>query len=562
MISRLILWARSPLHVLQAFLSLCHNNAISVPQLSTDSNGLLRGLLRRTGIMKKTRTHWFLVGALLALSGCASIDFDYPKSESSAFTDTGDTQLGRVFADAVAAHPEEAGFLPLVEGVEALAIRLLLAERAERSIDTQYFLIHDDVVGRLFIESLLLAADRGVRVRLLIDDIHTGGHDAGLAALDSHPNFEVRLFNPFAHRSVKALNAPSLKRVVRRMHNKSFTADNQMTVIGGRNMGDEYFGARSDVNFGDLDVLGIGPVVQEVSSMFDMYWNHQAALPMPALTRGPDNAEEALDTMRKRLAESSAKIAESRYADVLQSTIFDTLQRDASAFVWAPYELVYDSPDKSQPDSVETAASITTALRDTIVNAEKELLIISPYFVLRDREINGFRELRNRGIEVAVLTNSLASNNHAVSHSGYSPVRKPMLEMGVKLYEVRADASISSNERVGTDSAKTTLHAKAFIVDRRRLFIGSFNWNQRSANIDTEMGVIIDSPELAGEFAELFHSLERDKSYELFLNDDGNLRWRGEENGQEVILSKEPQTSWWQRFSAGFLRTLPIKSQL
>jgi len=512
--------------------------------------------------MKKTRTHWFLVGALLALSGCASIDFDYPKSESSAFTDTGDTQLGRVFADAVAAHPEEAGFLPLVEGVEALAIRLLLAERAERSIDTQYFLIHDDVVGRLFIESLLLAADRGVRVRLLIDDIHTGGHDAGLAALDSHPNFEVRLFNPFAHRSVKALNAPSLKRVVRRMHNKSFTADNQMTVIGGRNMGDEYFGARSDVNFGDLDVLGIGPVVQEVSSMFDMYWNHQAALPMPALTRGPDNAEEALDTMRKRLAESSAKIAESRYADVLQSTIFDTLQRDASAFVWAPYELVYDSPDKSQPDSVETAASITTALRDTIVNAEKELLIISPYFVLRDREINGFRELRNRGIEVAVLTNSLASNNHAVSHSGYSPVRKPMLEMGVKLYEVRADASISSNERVGTDSAKTTLHAKAFIVDRRRLFIGSFNWNQRSANIDTEMGVIIDSPELAGEFAELFHSLERDKSYELFLNDDGNLRWRGEENGQEVILSKEPQTSWWQRFSAGFLRTLPIKSQL
>ena len=512
--------------------------------------------------MNKTRIQGFLVASLVALSGCASIDFDYPKSESSAVTATDNTQLGRVFTDAVAAHPDEAGFLPLVDGVEALAIRLLLAERAERSIDVQYFLIHDDVVGRLFIESLLLAADRGVRVRLLIDDIHTGGFDAGLAVLDSHPNFEVRLFNPFAHRSVKALNAPSLNRVVRRMHNKSFTTDNQMTVIGGRNMGDEYFGARSDVNFGDLDVLGIGPVVQEVSSMFDMYWNHRAALPMPALARGPDNAEEALDAMRKRLAESSAEIAESRYADVLQSTIFDTLQRDASAFVWAPYELVYDSPDKSQPDSSETAASITTALRESIVDAEKELLIISPYFVLRDREINGFRELRDRGIEVAVLTNSLASNNHAVSHSGYAPVRKPMLKMGVRLYEVRADASISSNERVGTDSAKSTLHAKAFIVDRRRLFIGSFNWNQRSGNIDTEMGVIIDSPELAGEFADLFHSLERDKSYELFLNDDGNLRWRGEENGQEVILSKEPQTSWWQRFSAGFLRTLPIKSQL
>ena len=208
------------------------------------------------------------------------------------------------------------------------------------------------------------------------------------------------------------------------------------------------------------------------------------------------------------------------------------------------------------------AASITTSLINSIVDAEQELLVISPYFVLRDPQINGFRELRDRGIEVAVLTNSLASNNHAVSHSGYAPVRKPMLKMGVRLYEVRADASISSNERVGTDSAKTTLHAKAFIVDRRRLFIGSFNWNQRSVNIDTEMGVIIDSPELAGRFAELFNSLQRDKSYELFLNDDGNLRWRGEENGQEAILSKEPQTSWWQRFSAGFLRTLPIKSQL
>lgn len=512
--------------------------------------------------MNKTRFQGFLVAALVALSGCASIDFDYPKSESSAFTDTGDTQLGRVFADAVAAHPEEAGFLPLMEGVEALAIRLLLAERAERSIDTQYFLIHDDVVGRLFIESLLLAADRGVRVRLLIDDIHTGGFDAGLAVLDSHPNFEVRLFNPLAHRSVKALNAPSVRRVVRRMHNKSFTADNQMTVIGGRNMGDEYFGARSDVNFGDLDVLGIGPVVQEVSTMFDMYWNHRAALPMLALTRGPDDPKVELDALRNRLAESRAEVAESRYADVLQSTIFDTLQRDASTFIWAPYELVFDSPDKVQPGSAEAVASITTALRDSIVDAEQELLVISPYFVLRDPQIDGFRELRNRGIEVAVLTNSLASNNHAVSHSGYAPVRKPMLKMGVRLYEIRADASISSNERVGTDSAKTTLHAKAFIVDRRRLFIGSFNWNQRSANIDTEMGVIIDSPELAGEFAELFHSLERDKSYELFLDDDGNLRWRGEENGQEVILSKEPQTSWWQRFSAGFLRTLPIKSQL
>jgi putative cardiolipin synthase len=231
-------------------------------------------------------------------------------------------------------------------------------------------------------------------------------------------------------------------------------------------------------------------------------------------------------------------------------------------FTWASYELIFDSPDKSQPDLAENAASMMTSLENSLDEAQQELIVISPYFVLRDPEIQGFQELRDKGIEIAVLTNSLASNNHTISHSGYMPVRKPMLEMGVKLYEVRADASLPGNEKVGTETAKTTLHAKAFIVDRERLFIGSFNWNQRSENIDTEMGVIIDSPELAGGFADQFDAMDRTETYELFLNDDGKLRWRGEENGQEVILTKEPQTGFWQRFNAGFLRTLPIKSQL
>jgi putative cardiolipin synthase len=513
--------------------------------------------------MFKQLRYFGLVVVFAVTAGCASIDFDYPKSESTAFTDTGDTRLGRAIADPVAAHRDKAGFYPLLDGVDALALRWMLAERAERSIDVQYFLIHVDVVGRVFIESLLRAADRGVRVRLLIDDIHTGGHDANMAALDSHPNFEVRVFNPFAARSVRALNAPSMSRVIRRMHNKSFTVDNQMTIIGGRNIGDEYFGARSDVNFGDLDVLGIGPVVQEVSSMFDTYWNHRAALPILALTRRPDNPEEALDELRTLLAQSRADVSESRYAAVVQSIMLDAVQRDVSTtFTWAPYDLVFDSPDKWQPGSAETADSITTSIRDSLIAAQQELLVITPYFVLRDREIEEFRQLRNEGIEISVLTNSLASNNHTISHSGYLPLRKPMLEMGVKLYEMRADAGLRSNERVGTEMAKTTLHIKAFTVDRRWLFIGSFNWNQRSENIDTEMGVIIDSPELAERFAEQFNALDRDRTYELFLNDDGKLRWRGEENGQEVILTKEPQTGFWQRFSAGFLRTLPIKSQL
>ena len=268
------------------------------------------------------------------------------------------------------------------EGVEALAIRLLLAERAERSIDTQYFLIHDDVVGRLFIESLLLAADRGVRIRLLIDDIHTGGLDAELAIFDSHPNVEVRLFNPFAHRSVNALNAPSLNRVVHRMHNKSFTVDNQMALIGGRNMANEYFDANPGEKFGDLDVLTIGSIVPKVSAMFDSYWNHPASIPISALSEVPDDAAEALESLQDRVARSLEDIEASKYADAVKSSILNYVQTDASAFIWADYDLVYDSPDKAKADSGD-AGSIMVQRRESIGDVQQEWFVITPYFVLR-----------------------------------------------------------------------------------------------------------------------------------------------------------------------------------
>lgn len=503
-----------------------------------------------------------LVAIALLGAGCASVNFDFPKSSSHAFTDTQTTTLAADFAAVLESRGNEAGFLPLEDGVDALAMRLLLAERAERSIDAQYFLIHDDVVGRVFIEALLRAADRDVRVRLLVDDIHTDGHDPGLAILDSHPNIEIRLFNPFGNRSSKLLNAGRARRVVRRMHNKSFTVDNQVTVIGGRNIGDEYFGAPGSATFGDLDVIGIGPVVQDVSSMFDEYWNHRAALPMPALTRMPEDPETALANMRATLRSSRGEIAGSRYAEAVRSSILETLRGDTTSFTFAPYRLIYDSPEKSMPKSADTAESITTSLRDSIIDVEEELLIITPYFVLRKAEVEGFRALRARGVEISVLTNSLASNNHTVSHSGYKPVRKSLLEMGVNLYEVRADATLRGDVGIERDAAKTTLHAKSFVVDRRRLFIGSFNWNQRSKNVDTEMGVVIESPALATAFAERLEAIDLEKTYQVFLDDKGKIRWKGMQDGQEIILGKEPQTSWWQRFSAGFLSILPIKSQL
>jgi len=502
-----------------------------------------------------------VVGALLA--GCASVNFDYPKSESFALTDTADTTVGRGIADFVAQHSGgESGFYPVYDGIDALALRLLMAKRAERSIDAQYFLIHDDLVGNVFVNSLLQAANRGVRVRLLVDDILTQGNDAGYATLNAHENFEVRIFNPFAHRSARALDAPSMRRISRRMHNKSFTVDNQMTLIGGRNIADEYFDAKANEKFSDLDVLAIGPVVPEVSDMFDSYWNHRAAVPISALAEVPENAEEALATLNEKVSRSLEEIEASKYADAVKSSVLDYVQTDASAFIWAPYDLVFDSPDKVRPEDSDEAESIVVQMRESIVDVQQELFVITAYFVLRKDNVEGFRGLRDRDVEITIVTNSLASNNHTMAHGGYSPVRKPLLEMGVNLFELRANTTIPGNESRGVQDAKSTLHAKAFVVDRKRVFIGSFNWNQRSSNLDTELGVIIDSPEIASELVERVTAALPTASFEVFLNEKGKLRWKGHEDGQELILTEEPQTNFWRRFNAGFMRILPIKSQL
>ena len=503
-----------------------------------------------------------LLFALGLVAGCASIDFDYPKSETFALTDTGDTTLGRGIAEYVAQHPEEqSGFYPVYDGIDSLALRLLMAERAERSIDAQYFLIHGDLVGNVFVNVLLRAANRGVRVRFLVDDINAKGYDAGFAVLDSHENFELRIFNPFAHRKARALDVTSLSRVTRRMHNKSMTVDNQMTLIGGRNIADEYFGARKDATFGDLDVLAIGSIVPKVSAMFDSYWNHRAALPMSALAAVPENAEEALATLDEKVAKSLEEVDASEYADAVRSSILDYVQTDASAFIWAEYDLVYDSPDKANPDTNEDADSIVVEMRASIGDVQEELFVITPYFVLLKDNIEGFQKLRDRNVEITVITNSLASNNHSVSHSGYAPNRKKLLEMGVNLHELRANASIPADESKGVQDAKRTLHAKAFSVDRKKVFIGSFNWNQRSINLDTELGVIIHSPEIATDLVERVTARLPEDSFQVFLNEKNDLRWRGYDNGQEVILTKEPQTGFWHRFNAGFLRIVP-NSQL
>ena len=504
-----------------------------------------------------------LIAVVAALSGCATVDFDYPKPASTAFPDTNDTYLGKKLDGLQEQHLGESGFYPLSDGINALAARLLLAERAERSIDVQYYLIKKDIVGSAFVYALLRAADRGVRVRLLVDDIFTGGYDAGMAGLDSHPNFEIRIFNPFARRSARFMDGiTSFSRVNRRMHNKSFTIDNQITIIGGRNIADEYFGAREDAKFGDLDVVGIGPVVNDVSDMFDSYWNHERAAPIAAFADMPDDPAAELERVRAELEQSREKITTSKYAEAVNDQVLEYVETNAGTFVWAPYTLAVDSPDKSFKSKAQDAASITTPLRESLLSAKSEALIISPYFVPRKSGIEAISALQQSGVNVTVITNSLAANNQSSVHGGYAPSRKPLLKSGVKIFEVRADADVPGSEIVAASGAKATLHTKAFIVDRREMFIGSFNFDPRSAKINTELGVIIRSPELADQSADVIEAALAKQTWEVFLNEKGKLRWRGLENGQEVILDKEPQTTWSQRFVAGFMRILPFRSQL
>jgi putative cardiolipin synthase len=515
---------------------------------------------RRSFLRRSPLVYMCVIGILL--SGCASIDLDYPKQTSTAVLETGDTQLGQQISPLVANYPGESGFLLLSDGIDALATRLLMAQLAEQTLDAQYYLITNDDIGHIFIGALLEAADRGVRVRLLLDDIQTQGYDAGMGALDSHPNFEVRIFNPFGARSARAANIMHYRRVNRRMHNKSITADNQVTIVGGRNIAAEYFAYRNDVNFTDVDVLAAGPVVQDVSTMFDTYWNSRYAAPMQALGAIPDDPGKDLQSLRERIREAWVAAKQTPYRDAFSESWDTYVAETGESFEWAPYELVYDSPDKADSALAKQAESIVTSLKRAVNSATLELTIVSPYFVPLNSGIEYLAELQSRGVQVNVITNSFAANNHAVVHSGYSPARIPLLRAGVRIFEVRADATVAGVDRGGSGASLSTLHTKSFLVDRKRLFIGSFNWDPRSAYINTELGVIIDSAEL-GELAGRKIDLALDeKAYEVLLDDRGQLRWVDRSGAEEISFHSEPDMTWWDRFTVGLMRILPIKGQL
>jgi len=503
-----------------------------------------------------------IISFVTLATACATVDFEADKTPSYALQDTQDTFLGQAVARRKPAPENQSGFALIPDSIEALAIRLLLAAKAERSLDVQYYMIKNDIIGRVFIAALVQAADRGVKVRLLIDDISTGGMDKGLSAVAEHPNIELRLFNPFASRGLRALDIWDLQRLNRRMHNKSFTADGQFTIIGGRNISAEYFAYNNDYNFADLDTLAIGPIVSDTATMFDSYWNHRKAIPFEQLSKQKPDDGTRMKKLRAALSENLEAIKKTPYASAVAASFEQHMEREVE-FTWAPYQLVYDSPDKVIASKADDADKITDSLLHTILGAEKSLLVISPYFVPLKSGIEGISELQDSGIQIDIVTNSLASSDHILVHSGYAPSRKPLLEHGVRFFEIREDFAVKGTNRARTKEANSSLHTKAFLVDKRYFFLGSFNWDPRSAYLNTELGVIIDSEYLASQAAKAIYEAIPQNAYEVLLNKKKQLRWRThDENGVEIVFEKEPHTSYWRRLQASLGRLLPIKSQL
>jgi putative cardiolipin synthase len=496
---------------------------------------------------------------VLLLAGCAELPPLAGRSVSSADLDTGTTRLGRAIAPLALAHPGKSGVHALPNARDAFAARVLLAQAAERTLDVQYYIWHDDLTGTLLFAALRQAAERGVRVRLLLDDNNTSGLDPLLAALDAHPNIEVRLFNPFVFRRVRALGyLTDFGRANRRMHNKSFTVDSQATIVGGRNVGDEYFGAAADMLFSDLDVMAIGPVVPEVSKDFDRYWNSDSSYPVAGLL--PPASPGALAQLSAAASdiEHSAR-AQAYTGAVRASTFAHALMAGSLALEWAVTRMVSDDPAKGLGRAAP-GSLVVSKFRETMGEPAAQLDLVSPYFVPTGAGMAAFTGQAKKGVRVRVLTNSLEATDVAAVHAGYAKHRRALLAAGVALFELRRAAPAAARKRAGglAGSSASSLHGKTFSVDRRRVFIGSFNFDPRSARLNTEMGFVIDSAPLAAGIDAAFDERVPAEAYEVRLSPGGQLYWI-ERSGQSVLRHEvEPGTSVMQRAGVALMSVLPI----
>lgn len=507
----------------------------------------------------------------IGITGCSTLPTLEGRTVSTSLGGGPGTRLYDSLAPLTAPHPGLTGIHALDEGREAFAARVALAETAQRSLDVQYYIWHEDVAGMLLLDALRRAAERGVRVRLLLDDNNTKGMDPALAAFNAHPNVELRLFNPFPNRSARVWGyMRDFSRVNRRMHNKSFTADGVATIVGGRNIGDEYFGAGEEVGYIDLDVIAIGAAVPDVEKSFDEYWSSASSYPanriLPAVT------PELIEKFDAQGLETGQGARAQGYMDAVRDAgIVHKMIAGQMDWEWAQARLVVDDPAKAL-DRAKRKDYLMSSLEHVIGSPKSELRLVSPYFVPTRAGVDGFASMRKRGVQISILTNALETTDVAAVHAGYAKWRKDLLLRGVKLWELRrtavaaplgglsrrTKASRGSGYGSTGESHNASLHAKTFAVDREQVFVGSFNFDPRSAALNTEMGLVIRSTVLAGRVSRAFDDRIPAQAYEVELTPRGELQWVERQAQSETVYHKEPGTSGWRRFCVKVMSFLPI----
>jgi len=525
--------------------------------------------------MKRTLTFIWLI---LTLAGCGTFPKNFQQIPSTAFQHPERTELGQFFASSIEQHPGKSGFWLLNKGKEAILGRMALVDMAERTIDMQYYIWEDDASGWLLMERAVRAARRGVRVRILVDDITLSGRDFKMsAALNAHfPNMEFRLYNPFSRRyRVKILRAfefiGNISRLNHRMHNKIFAVDNQVAIVGGRNIGDTYFGTGPKINYRDFDLFMAGPIAADVSASFDSYWNSKWAVPLEAFKEIRPSPKD-FGRAEQRLRNNTPKL-EKEYPyrlDISRQGILKRLREIRDELIWAEAEVLYDPPDKGR--TTEQQPGVPERLAKLAREVQHDLLIESPYFIPSALMLKTMGEMAGRGVNLRVLTNSLASTDVTIVHAAYGKYRDTLLNSGVRLYELRPDAE--SRKLYVADPAlpsKLSLHAKVVVFDKEKVFIGTLNLDPRSIILNTEVGILVHSAELARRATEdLEVDFQAQNSWRLNLEHDAiwgedevetYMVWITEKNGKEKRYYREP-AGFWRKVSAFFLSLLPVEGQL
>ena len=507
--------------------------------------------------------------AVLLLAGCTQTIIPEP----SQAVDPASTRLGSQLAELARDQPPgTSGYRLLASSTEAFLARAESIRAAQSSVDLQYYIVHDGLSTRLLTEELLKAADRGVRVRVLLDDTTSDGRDQQIAVIAAHPNIEIRVFNPLHVGRSTAITRGlgrlfNLSRQHRRMHNKLWLVDSSIGIVGGRNLGDEYFDARTDLNFTDIDLLAAGPVAADLAQSFDQYWNHSLSKPIQNfLHRSPDR--EALEDTRRQLRAELAGLDGSEDEHHLRLTRFQRepkLQEWLQSLTWARGQALWDAPAKLLAEGEPEAHwLLTTQLAPALEAVEQELMLISAYFVPTDSGLTYLTGLADRQIEVHILTNSLEATDVPAVHGGYAPYRRALLEHGVKLYELRRQPDEEPSYSYSGDS-ESSLHSKAVVFDAQRVFLGSLNLDPRSVLWNSEIGILVESEALAGEVRRLtLEGMAPALSYQVRLQEhQGRTRmvWVAESEGQELLLDKEPG-GLWRHFNAWLARVVGLEKML